>query len=91
MAPFKSHEPKRLVGLVTGAGELNSLAWPAPHRGLVTKATREYERGGKAYDKTPTFQSKTPISWVRLARNRIAFRHDERRGPPSHTLIHAVY
>lgn len=29
--------------------------------------------------------------WVRLATNRIAFRHDEKRGPISATLPGAVY
>lgn len=29
--------------------------------------------------------------WVKLATNRIAFRHDERRGPISATLTGAVY
>ncbi len=40
---FKSHEPKRIIGLVIGAGEINSLPWPAPNRNLVTKCTREHE------------------------------------------------
>lgn len=29
--------------------------------------------------------------WTRTVRNRVAFRHDETRGPASHTLTHAVY
>ena len=44
---FQSYSPKRLVGLVTGAGEYTSAPWPRPNRSVVTKATREHSDKGR--------------------------------------------
>jgi len=56
------------------------------YRNVVSEKTREHE------DKEIRGQrSRRGISWVKLARNRIAFRHDARRGPISATLTGAVY
>lgn len=55
--------------------------------GYVSEATRQHERAEAA----DIHQRKRPGSWVRVARNRIAFRHDDSRGPISATLPHAVY
>ncbi len=41
---FRSHTPKRIVALITGAGELANAPWPYPNRNLVTAKTREFEQ-----------------------------------------------
>ena len=59
-----------------------------PRRGAgVSDATREHElmaqhdlRNGRRY-----------VNFVRVAMNRIKFRHDDKRGPISATLPHAIY
>lgn len=56
-------------------------------RELVSAETREHE-DEKSY--SPRLRNRL-VSWRLLVRNRIAFRHDDKRGPISATLTGAVY
>ncbi len=62
---FASHSPKRLVGLVTGAGEMNANPWPAPNRSIVSRRTRAAEREEIGWHTKPGF-------WRHLVRTRVA-------------------
>jgi len=54
---------------------------------VVSVLTRRFEDATGA---SPRLRNRL-VSWRKLVRNRIAFRHDERRGPISATLTGAVY
>lgn len=57
----------------------------------VSPATLKHERN----DPGPAMGKVAPHieyrRWRQIVRNRIAFRHDDKRGPTSATLPHAIY
>lgn len=55
---------------------------------LVSEKTRAAEASD--YASVSTYR-RMRGGWVRLAKNRILFRHDDRRGEISATLPHAIY
>jgi hypothetical protein len=71
-----------LTGATRGGGHISY------YLDVVSDTTRAHER--LESDRFACFENK-PRSWVRYARNQIAFRHDTKRGPMSATLPHAVY
>lgn len=86
---FKSHEPKRLVGLITGAGEITSAAWPVPNRSIVSKKTREHEQRVVKKHNFTSHPSLGGNSWRKIAINRIGIAHDG--GTFEHTSRYAIY
>lgn len=82
---------KRIVATPEGAG-IQADGRRPEYRGILinvaTPVTREHERDTYG---SVRISGKVASPWRRVVRNRIAFRHDESRGEPSHTLWHAVY
>lgn len=77
---------KRIVASEDGHRTSVPNAWTDVD--VVTVRTRIYE----AEQAGAICAGRRPLrGWRGLVRNRIAFRHDDKRGPISATLIHAIY
>lgn len=78
---------KRIIASADGHRTSVPNAWTDVD--VRTPATIKHERDDAAED--AAMGRRHRIVWRHIVRNRIAFRHDDKRGPISATLNHAVY